>query len=267
MLPYLEMCAASIADQGGVDFKHTVIDGQSTDGTVQWLEKQKGIRFVSEKDESMYDAVNKGFRSAPGDILSYLNCDEQYLPGALEHVKRYFQQHPEVDMVFGDMLLTRPDGSLIAYRKSYRPRWPFILAAHLYVPTCTMFFRQKIVDHGILFDLQYKANADADFVVRVLRQGFKVRYLRQYLAAFTLTGQNLSGTGTADQEAALMLRQTPGWIRKTRKLLTLIRFGEKFLSGAYNQKSPLQYDIFVKDRELTRKHFTADNPSYKWQWE
>jgi len=73
MLPYLRRCAASVADQEGGKFEHIVIDGGSTDGSGEWLAKQGHIRSISEKDNGMYDAINKGLKQANGNILAYIN--------------------------------------------------------------------------------------------------------------------------------------------------------------------------------------------------
>ena len=123
MLPYLKCCAASIADQKGVCVDHIVIDANSIDGTQEWLAGQSKIRFISELDNGMYDAINKGLKYAKGDILAYLNCDEQYLPGTLAFVMEYFVSHPDVDVLFGDFLVVNSDGSLVSYRKAFQPRW------------------------------------------------------------------------------------------------------------------------------------------------
>jgi glycosyltransferase involved in cell wall biosynthesis len=267
MLPFLEMCAASVADQEEAAFEHIVVDGVSTDGTVQWLEQHPQIKSLIEKDNGMYDAVNKGFRLAKGDILAYLNCDEQYLPGTLAFVKAYFEHNPGVDMIFGDMVLIRADGALIAFRKGYQPRWSYILASFLYVPTCTMFFRRKIIDDGFYFDLNFKANADADFVVRLLRSRYVLKHVKKYLAAFTMTGKNLSRDEIAHKESALMFNQSPVYIKRLRWLLNGLRFLEKFCSGAYFQKKPLEYSVYVKYKGTQRKHFSAANSSFKWKWE
>lgn len=267
MLPYLELCAASIGDQEGPTVEHIVVDGASTDGAVQWLKQHPEIRSISEKDNGMYDAVNKGLRMATGEFLAYLNCDEQYLPGTLAFVKEYFQQHPNVDMIFGDMVLTRPDGSLIAFRKAYQPRWFYILAAHLYVPTCTMFFRRKIIEENFYFDLSFKANADADFVVKLLRRPFRLKYVRKYLSAFTMTGKNLSSETVAQKESARMFNGAPFIVRKTRLIINALRLTEKYLSGSYFQKKPLEYSVYTRDNSIKRNRFSAPNPSYKWKWE
>ena len=96
---FLPRCCASVADQGEALAEHIVADGGSTDGTVEWLKRQRNLRWVSEKDRGMYDAINKGFRMAGGDIVAHLNCDEQYLPGTLAAVADVFARHPGVDIV------------------------------------------------------------------------------------------------------------------------------------------------------------------------
>src|SRR5438445_797489 len=96
---WLKLCIASVADQG-VDLEHIVQDSCSDDATKDWLPKETRVKAFIEKDTGMYDAVNRGFRRAGGDILAYLNCDEQYLPGALKRVGDFFATHPEVEVVF-----------------------------------------------------------------------------------------------------------------------------------------------------------------------
>ena len=87
---WLKLCIASVADQSGAEFEHIVQDSCSDDGTQDWLTKDSRVRAFIEKDGGMYDAVNRGYRRATGDILCYLNCDEQYLPGALATVRKVF---------------------------------------------------------------------------------------------------------------------------------------------------------------------------------
>src|SRR5947209_19202515 len=81
---WLPLCIASVADQQGVEVEHIVQDSCSGDGTEDLLRNYPNVRPYVEKDEGMYDAVNRGFDRDAGDILAYMNCDEQYLPGALK---------------------------------------------------------------------------------------------------------------------------------------------------------------------------------------
>ncbi|MGE5340252.1 MAG: glycosyltransferase family 2 protein [Candidatus Omnitrophota bacterium] len=276
MLAHLKRAVSSIADQNPdkkFDLEHIIIDGGSTDGTVEWLSGKPQWRTVSEPDSGMYDALNKGLVLASGDILGYLNCDEQYLPGTLAFVCDYFNEHPDVDMLFGDVLLTRPDGSLVAFRKGYKPRLPYLLTSHLYVLTCTMFFRRQIIDNGVIFDPTLRAAGDLDFVVRVLQHGYTVAHVKRYLSAFTVTGKNLSVNPRAIAERHQLLNAAPGYIRLLKWPLNMVRLTEKFLSGAYFQQSPLAYAVYVDDMNheedipRTRQLFSVDRPSFKWRFE
>lgn len=266
MLPYLRRCAASVRDQGASQVEHLVMDGGSTDGTADWLAAQRDLRHVSEKDNGMYDAINKGFDRAHGDIAAYLNCDEQYLPGTLEFVEEYFSQHPAVDLLFGGALLIRPDGSLISYRKPYRPRPVYILTDHLYVLTCAMFLRRGIIEKGFRFDTSFRANGDTDFVVRLLHAGCRAAVTPRYLSAFTMTGGNLSAGQTAAKEARRLFDRAPVWAQKTRRLLILARRLEKFLSGAYYQRWPLEYAVYAGEPGV-RTVFRETKASFRWKSE
>lgn len=267
MLPYLQRCAASVADQEGGKFEYIVIDGGSADGSGEWLAKQQHIRSIIEKDNGMYDAINKGLQLANGKILAYLNCDEQYLPGILGLVTDYFEKNPQVDMIFGDLLLIRPDGSLLAYRKGYRPRWYYIVTSHLYVLSCTMFFRRRIIEEGFFFDTGYRAAGDAEFVVRVLRSGFKARHIKHYLAAFTMTGKNLSVDPSAIKERKRLSASAPFYIKINKWLLNGARLMEKFFSGAYFQEKPLEYAVYVEGMNKERKSFSVKKASFRWHFQ
>jgi glycosyltransferase involved in cell wall biosynthesis len=110
-LEFLKLNAVSVADQvsDGVEVEHLVQDGGSTDGTAEWLAGQAGIVGIVEKDEGMYDAINRGLKRARGEVYSWLNCDEQYLPGALAAVAEFFEAHPEVDIAFGHTIVVDND--------------------------------------------------------------------------------------------------------------------------------------------------------------
>jgi glycosyltransferase involved in cell wall biosynthesis len=245
-----------------------VVDGGSTDGTVAWLQRQPVLSWISEKDQGMYDALNKGWQRARGRVLAHLNGDEQYLPGALRSVMRGLEEHPEADIVFGDMLVVRADGSLAAYRKSYPLRWPYVLASHLYVPTCATFWRRRVADQGFRFDPSARARGDADFAVRVLRSGARAVHLPQYLAAFALTGRNLGDSPAAAEERARARREAPPCVRYGRPVLNAARWIEKLAHGAYFQRMPLTYHICRSSEAPAeppvRQPFVATRATFRW---
>jgi glycosyltransferase involved in cell wall biosynthesis len=267
MLSYLERCVASVADQEGVRTEHLVMDGGSQDGTAEWLAARPWLVSGVRRDNGMYEAMNRGFRQARGRILSHLNCDEQYLPGTLATVMRYFDTHPEVDLLFGDGLTVRPDGSLVAYRKTVRPLWPVYLLPPLYVPTPTTFFRRKLIDDGVLYDDSYKDIADMVRIVRLVKDGYRLAHMRQYFSIFTITGKNRSATvPTIDAEIRRFLKDLPWWARRFRRQWRLVGWAQKLLSGCYFQATPLEYAIYVPGRSVGRTVFVEQKPSFRHRW-
>ena len=261
-LQYLPRACASVADQAHVSCEHIVLDGGSSDGTVDWLHRQPQLRVHIGPDAGMYDALNHGFQLSSGSIIGHLNCDEQYLPGTLAAVANYFATHPRVSIVSGSMLAVDPHGNLLSFRKIYPLRWQYMLTAHLYAFTCAIFYRRDIIDAGYRFDTRYRCISDWDFVVRVLRARYRVGLLSQYLSSFAITGENLSLK--AQQEIQAYKTALPGWIKWCRYPLNMARLVEKALSGAYTQAFPLEYAIF-NDTLVQRQLYTVRAASARWR--
>ena len=211
----------------------------------------------------MYEAVNKGLAMASGGILAYLNCDEQYLVGALSHVATFFRLNPSIDMLFGGIVLIEPDGTLVASRPAYRPSWRYVAASHLYLLTCGMFFRRRLVDHGLCFDETLADVADAKFVVDALRGGYKARHTAQCLAAFTLTGRNRSGGMNARGESILLQQAMPRHVRTMRWVLIAMRRLEKLYSGGYSRR-PITYAVYSEESTEQRASFSCARPPWRW---
>ena len=115
-LDWLRLCAASVADQEGIDVEHIVQDG-GTDGISEaQIQPARGaecqLRLYVEQDKGMYDAINRGLRRSEGEICAYLNCDEQYLPGALAQVTAAFGRSPKTDVLFAGSLVVDGRGTL-----------------------------------------------------------------------------------------------------------------------------------------------------------
>jgi glycosyltransferase involved in cell wall biosynthesis len=262
---WLRRAVASVADQTGVEIEHIVQDACSGAGVAEACRPYAHVRLFQEPDGGMYDAINKGWGRASGDILCWLNCDEQYLPGALARVAQEFAAHPDIDIIFGDVLLIRPDGSLIAFRKAMPLRWPYVLSAHLYASSCALFFRRRFFDAGLRFDTRWRAAGDAELVVRLLRAGYRARHVGTYLACFTQTGANLGATTHAEQEHRQLIGSSPRWIRWGRPLWCGLRYAEKIVHGCYHQGGRLDYAVFAGEGARERRQFSVDHASYQWR--
>src|SRR5581483_7621959 len=100
---FLERTIASVLAQDYPALEYLVMDGGSTDETLAILERYRGrLEFQSERDRGPADAVNKGFARSKGEILAWLNADDEYAPGAVSAAVRHLTAHPEVDVVYGE---------------------------------------------------------------------------------------------------------------------------------------------------------------------
>ncbi len=264
MLDYLRRCHASVSDQEGVTVEHIVADGGSTDGTVQWLRGHPEIVSIVGPDCGMYDAINKGLDIASGRFVSYLNCDEQYLPRALESVQRTFSECRTADVLYGDALVTAPDGCLLAFRKAYPPVRAFILTAHLYILTCALFWRREVTEAGNRFDSGMRDLGDMEFVLRLLADGYRFVHHPDYLATFAVTGENRSLGVNARAEMADMRRRAPAWMRALKLPLNAVRLASKLAHGCYVQHGPIEYALHVGNGERGRRHFLVPRVSFRW---
>jgi glycosyltransferase involved in cell wall biosynthesis len=261
---WLKLCVASVADQG-VEAEHIVQDACSDDGTLDWLLTDPRVKAYSEKDAGMYDAVNRGLRRASGEILSYLNCDEQYLPGALAAVGAYFEAHPDVEVLFGNCLVVGPNGEFICYRKVQRPSKYHVMVSHLPTFTCATFFRRSVLDkHGLFFDSQWRDLGDADWVLRVLDKGLRIGLLKEFLSTFADTGANMNLAPNAQKEKKAMREAAPAWARKLAPALVGWHRFNRLLRGAYRQES-FAYAIYAMDGSDSRVLYHVEHPTFVWK--
>lgn len=260
---WLKLCIASVADQQGVQLEHIVQDAGSDDGTLDWLPHDRRVQAFIEKDNGMYDAINRGWRRATGEILAYLNCDEQYLPGALRAVAEFFARYPATDVVFADTVVVDKEGRFICYRKALVP-WRNVVWVYLPVLTCATFIHRRVLDsYGIFFDTRWRDLGDFFWVLEMLRRGVRMRVLRHFTSAFTDTGVNMNLGPNAQRERQLKLQMTPGWIRQLRWPLVQLHRLRQVLHGLYFQK-PFSYAIYTLQSPDRRTEFHVEKPTGIW---
>lgn len=268
-LEWLELCIASVADQHGVDsIEHIVCDGGS-DGIKDFQRRMMArfpvtshyrLEFITGPDEGMYDAINKGLRRAQGDICSYLNCDEQLLPGSLAAVGEYFAKHADTDVVFGDTIVVGRDGEPLCYWRPYVPSLAHLAGATLNTLSCSTFFRRTIVEAGHLFEPRWKTVGDLQWIRGLLEQRRPMTCLPRPLAAFTFLGDNLGASPAAREEFEASRESSGGSGRRFRRCWHGIR---KLFSGAYVRRK-VTYDLFALSDPSRRRRFTCDSLGWTW---
>jgi glycosyltransferase involved in cell wall biosynthesis len=255
---FLGETLASVQCQNYKNYEHLVIDGMSTDGTVDLLRslaRDKNIVWTSEQDSGQSEALNKGFRRAKGEIIGWLNSDDRYRPGCFEHVIQAFEDNPGVDVIYGDYLTMDELGKVLQIKREIDFS-AFILLYHrvLYIPTTATFFRRRIFeeDNWLEENLQYAM--DLEFFIRLSARGYRFKHLPEILADFRVHTESKSCSFPDRQRmehrqvifaATPILSRPNSLLVKTiilsvlRSIASVRRYAEKMRRGYYWEKLPV----------------------------
>jgi glycosyltransferase involved in cell wall biosynthesis len=211
----------SVRVQNNEHYEHLVIDGVSTDGTVDLLRdratnsEHRNVFWVSESDSGQSEALNKGFRWAKGEIVGWLNSDDRYRAGCFEHIIQAFEDNPEVDIFYGDYLIVDEVGRVLETRREIER-------------------------------LHYAM--DLEFFIRLSERGYRFKHVPQLLADFRMQPKSKTCRSPDRQrrEHRQVVVATAPLLRRLKSqrlrglMLTLLqsiacvrRYSEKMLRGYY----------------------------------
>ena len=218
----------SVLAQGGdFDLDYRVIDGGSSDGTIEILSSYgTRLTWVSERDRGQIDAINKGLRGATGDVVGWVNSDDVLLPGALARVAAALTTHPEAEWVHGRCrIIDEHDRTMrrwVSLYKHYRCRHHSFdnLLTENYVSQMTAFWRRRVHDEIGYLDPELDLAFDYDLFLRLAQRGAPI-YLDDEIACFRMYGSSKSGAGyTAQLEEAVAITARYGEPTLRRRVRT-----------------------------------------------
>ena len=198
------------------EHEHIVVDGGSTDGTVDVLRARSdgGLQWLSEPDRGQTHAVNKGLARARGDLVVWINGDDEVVPDGIDAAVAHLHASGDCQAVYGGLDFTDADGTL---RRAYRPApWSFrrYLFFGDYVPTPTIVFRRSRAHAVGPLDEEWIDAADYDFYLRLLH-GVRVDRLNRALVRFRYHEHSKSARDIwRQQDEALAIRLR--WARNAR---------------------------------------------------
>jgi glycosyltransferase involved in cell wall biosynthesis len=193
-IKYLEPCIHSVLNQSYPYIEHVLVDGGSTDGTVEMLRSYQAkyperIRFISERDKGVGDAVNKGFRIAKGDIFCWLDSDDVHEPEAVQTVVDFFHENPDAYFVYGYCDTIKEEGDVLvqSFIKDFEP-WEAVNYWYgIMIPA--VFYKREVIEKvGGLNEL----GNDLDFFLRVYKK-FKMHRIEKKLATYRSHSGSLMG--------------------------------------------------------------------------
>src|SRR6187401_767893 len=191
-------CIESVLIQSYPDKEYIIVDGGSTDNTVDILKtyKDRSLKWISEKDKGLYDAFNKGIMMATGDVVCFLCADDMYEhKNVLLKIADTFRIHPETDIVYGDIIYVDKDdlSKIKRYWKS-SPFKPGLFKKGWLPPNTALFIRRSVfLQHG-LFDLQYKMASDFEMQYRF----FEIYRIKSFYTSDIMVRMRSGGMSNSD---------------------------------------------------------------------
>ena len=193
---FLERTILNVLDQNYSNLEYIIIDGCSTDNSIEIIKKYATYLsyWISEKDNGMYDAINKGLKIASGSILAYLNSDDIYQPDTIQTVVDYFQKYQETFLVYGDTnYIDAEDNFICTYRYPAFKYARYIQLNWSSIPQQASFWRREVHEKIGYFNSEFKMAGDFEFYARVGKH-YRIDHLKQVLASQRIHAETLSCT-------------------------------------------------------------------------
>jgi glycosyltransferase involved in cell wall biosynthesis len=183
---YLEETIRSVLSQGYPNLEYLIIDGGSSDNSVSIIEKYHPFitYWISEPDAGQSHAINKGLQRATGEIVAWINSDDQYCPGAFFTAAQYFMAHPDTGMLYGDLEIINSEDRVL-FRKKYRPVNVDDLLSGYPIPQSSAFFRKGVIRHVGLLDETLHYAMDFDLWMRIF-SAYPVDHIPSFLSRFRI---------------------------------------------------------------------------------
>lgn len=202
---FIQETIESVLSQNYPNLEYFIIDGGSTDKTLKILKSYGNkIRWLSEKDKGQTNAINNGLKKVTGDIISYINSDDVYLPNTFNTVAEFFMRNEETQWLSGDYFIIDEKGKKIqsyiaSYKKLLRRNPTFNkLAIANYVIQPSTFWRRSLLKNIGLFDESLYYCMDYDYWMRII-QKYPLHVLDNHFSLFRLHQQSKGGENFVNQ--------------------------------------------------------------------
>lgn len=246
----IEQTIRSVLGQTYANIEYIVIDGASTDGTQQIIEKYSDdiSYYISEKDEGLYHAMNKGLKKITGEIVGIINSDDWYCVNAVEDAVECFMQN-DVDLVYGKVVTVLENGNeRVGLKLPLESMW-----YQLSTPHPSVFVKKNIYDRLGLFNIKYKLAADYELLLRFYSNNVKFYFIDKIIAYFREGGLSTTKRMDSYEEA---YRISMSYMEKCpHRDLAMYKAQELYEWVYFGEKVSKEGKILFR---LLRKYFDAE---------
>jgi len=268
----VERTLRSIAEQDYSNLEFIVVDGLSTDSTVEIVRQYKHIvsEIICEKDRNVCEAINKGFKRATGDIHCYLNADDCFSPGTLRRIAGEFQADPETDLITGGCKRVFADGSVIITQVP--DNFEKVMALRNVIEQPSTFWRASIHRKAGELDESYSLAFDWDWWNRLRICGAKFRVINDVLSVYYFSNDNLTskaGMRAAEESYRITKSYGPnrGLLADVYRILFRLFDMNGYYDRPFSELNAVQRLYFGSVLSVLNALFGRESiNAYNWQW-
>lgn len=240
---FIEETLQSVLNQGYPNLEYIVMDGGSTDGSVEIIKRyaDRLTYWVSEPDKGQTDALIKGFNRATGDILCWLNSDDLFEPTTLKEVAQFFLENPETPIVYGNATWIDAEGKKLRVKKEHPFNLFIFLYDHNYIPQPSTFWRRELYQKVNGLNPDIDVAMDTELWMRCL-QTTSFHHVRRQWSRMRFHEDAKTHPSRLRSRARMQVRQIrqkyygdePDWAPKVKKVLAKsMRISWKLVTGCY----------------------------------
>lgn len=250
---FLERTMRSVLDQNYPNLEYIIIDGGSTDGSVEIIKKYEDrlAYWVSERDRGQSHALNKGFARATGDLIGWLNSDDLYCAGAFEQAVEGYRNHPENDAWYGGLYIIDSEDRILDALWTLDADPAYITLVGMNIFHQALFWRRELMQQVGMIDESLHFAMDWDFIIRLLLAG-RFKRIRRHLGMFRVHEEakttNLTEVGERDRQLLLERYAHLFPVTGSREITRLLLRGKRLVKVVLD--APPSYLLFKLRRWL-----------------
>lgn len=216
---HIEQSIKSVLAQTYSNIEYIIIDGASTDGTIDIIKKYEAkiSTFISEKDSGIYNAMNKGLKLAKGEIIAILNADDYYYTETIQQVVDKFEEN-QADVVYGNMTKLR-EFSGEEYLKEVQPNIKLMEQTMPIFHPAT-FIKKQVYEEVGVFNETYRLSADYDLIYRIYKAGKRFEYINKALTVFRIGGASNVNCNSYKEGYQILLSHNSPYATDMKALIT-----------------------------------------------
>jgi glycosyltransferase involved in cell wall biosynthesis len=260
---YIDQAIESVLEQDYTEFEHIIVDGGSTDGTTEVLQRYPHLNVISESDSGIYDAVNKGLQEATGELIGWLNSDDVYADRAFNKVVAEYFEHPDSDLIAGNCEIFRCKGdteeTIERLEFTHPPSSEDHTSDHSGTRLNSCFLTQDLVKKTGNFNSSLRIAGDTDYLIRIMARQPTISKISDLVYRYRSHQESLtfSDSDEFDETAEIWMNEAMRFMNEYSKDTQLPNPLRNYCFSNFRERSGILFKEYIKHGQVRSAFSTA----------